>query len=455
MKKYCFIGLLTALLLNACSEKEDPTELPPVTEESITLITGTETNFNFDSEGGNVTLPFTASAGWTAKFLSPDDKEWIQVEPSTGTAGEQNVTITAQANELTEERKATLLLECGKKSIKVDFTQNEIMMIDLGDNLYLHPNGRALEYRMDQLAEPDNETLSKISNHIYEHFKDEFDFIFFICNAASAEEIHATVAGYSMCVKTNIKGIGQESYDNSASFGSEGRLKSLNVITNYQGMYSSGPILHEIFHYWGAMDIGQEHVDEEGNRLEDSVHWGMSSVNGSVGGFRLDLLTRNWDGDPKKYRAGCDISVSYGEMYFFQHGVSSFYYADLELYLMGLIPPSEVEPIHLFKGVKIDENFYRTGIFSAEKEEIVTIDEIIDKYGPREPNWMESQKDFQGVVVVLTEKPVKGDVWKVILQDVKDQEMQGEPSQDRPNFYMATGKRATLTLSVLNKFRKP
>ena len=180
MKKYFFIGLLTALLLNACSEKEDPTELPPVTEESITLITGTETTFNFDTEGGNVTLPFTASSGWTAKFLSPDDKEWIQVEPSTGTAGEQNVTITAQANELTEERKASLLLECGKKSIKVDFTQNEIMMIDLGDNLYLHPNGRALEYRMDQLALPDNETLSKISNHIYEHFKDEFDFIFFI-----------------------------------------------------------------------------------------------------------------------------------------------------------------------------------------------------------------------------------------------------------------------------------
>ena len=120
MKKYFFIGLLTALLLNACSEKEDPTELPPVTEESITLITGTETNFNFDSEGGNVTLPFTASAEWTAKFLSPDDKEWIQVEPSTGTAGEQNVTITAQANELTEERKASLLLECGKKSINLN-----------------------------------------------------------------------------------------------------------------------------------------------------------------------------------------------------------------------------------------------------------------------------------------------------------------------------------------------
>ena len=122
---------------------------------------------------------------------------------------------------------------------------------------------------------------------------------------------------------------------------------------------------------------------------------------------------------------------------------------------MGLIPPSEVEPIHLFKGVKIDRNFFSSGVFSAEKEEIVTIDEIIDKYGPREPNWTESQKDFQGVVVILTEKPVKGDVWKVILQDVKDQEMQGEPSQDRPNFYMATGKRATLTLSDLNKFRKP
>ena len=326
-------------------------------------------------------------------------------------------------------------------------------MIDLGNNLYLHPEGWALEYRVPTLALPDDAFFQTVDNQIYSHFKDEFDFIYYICNTV---DMGISVAGFNSPVQLDVDGLGRARFDNTANYGSSGKLKANIVITNYRGMYAEGPFLHETFHYWGAMDIGQEHGSPTGSYTDNS-HWGISSVDGSIGGFRLDLLQRNVDGDPTKYKAGCSAVEQYGEqnpLRFTQAGVSNQYYPPLELYMMGLIPTTEVEPIHIFKGVKAPANTWSEGTFYAESEETVTIDDIVAKHGARQPASSQAQKQFRGLAVIVTESPVADNQWKDIIEDIQNQEKQGQPTQSRPNFYMATGQRATMSLSNLATYRK-
>lgn len=323
-------------------------------------------------------------------------------------------------------------------------------MINIGENLFLHPDGYALEYRMKDLSVPTEKDMQKILREAYKALPDDYDFVYFICNA---ESMPCSFAGRSYRVKFNISGLGYDSFDVSADYGSAGRLKDAIIITSRSSIYSSGPLLHETFHYWGAMDIGQWRTNDEGPSV-DYAHWGVSSVNGTVGGFDLSTLQRNVDGNPKKYRAGCSSVVQWGNpnpMTFSEAGMSNMYYPPLELYMMGLIPASEVEPIHVFTGVTAQTDMWDDGTFFAEGEQIVTIEDIIKKHGPRVPDYTQSQKNFRGLIVVITKDPVADIYWEQIIPDIKNQEKQGAPDGDRPNFYQATGGRATLTLSGVTR----
>ena len=326
-------------------------------------------------------------------------------------------------------------------------------MIALGDNFYLHPEGWALEYRVPSLTVPDDAFFRTVDNEVYSHFKDKFDFIVYVYNTV---EMAGSPAGFHSPVQLDTKGVGRELFNNTSHYGSSGRLKGNIFISNYRGAYAQGPILHELFHYWGAMDIGQEHGSPTGSYTDNS-HWGISSVDGSIGGFRLDLLQRNVDGDPKKYKAGCSAVEQYGEsnpLRFTQAGISNQYYPSLELYMMGLIPASEVAPIHVFKGVSAPQNTWVDGVFYADSEEVVSIEQIIEKQGAREPDYTASQKDFRGLVIVVSDTPVQDIRWKEIISDIQNQEKQGTPTGDRTNFWTATGGRATLSISGLLDLRK-
>lgn len=326
-------------------------------------------------------------------------------------------------------------------------------MIDLGNNLYLHPEGWALEYRVPSLSKPNDAFFISLDKEIYRHFKDDFDFIFAVYDG---RKLPTAVAGSHAAVQLDVEGVGRELFDQTSLYGSSGRLKGNIFLNGYRSIQSNGPFLHEVFHYWGGMDIGQEHGTPNGSYKKDDYHWGISSVDGSVGGFRLDLLQRNVDGDPQKYKAGCSAIEQYGEQNphrFAQAGISNLYYPSLELYMMGLTPASEVEPIHIFKGVSAPKDTWDEGVFYAEREEIVTIDDIIAKHGARKPDYTTSQKDFRAMIVIVTDTPV-GDVpWEVIINEIQNQEKQGAPTVNA-NFWTATGGRATLKLSGLAESRK-
>ena len=67
----------------------------------------------------------------------------------------------------------------------------------------------------------------------------------------------------------------------------------------------------------------------------------------------------------------------------------------------------------------------------------------------------ESQKEFRAIVVIVTDKPVSDEHWEIIKNDLLKQETPGEVNDnEQTNFWEATGGRATLTLSGIDKFLK-
>jgi hypothetical protein len=84
-----------------------------------------------------------------------------------------------------------------------------------------------------------------------------------------------------------------------------------------------------------------------------------------------------------------------------------------------------------------------------------TIEDFIARFGERIPDYQSSQKDFQALVVVVTDEPVSDEEWALIESDILKQEKQGPVNDEmQTNFWEATGGRATITLSGIDKFLK-
>ena len=325
-------------------------------------------------------------------------------------------------------------------------------MIPLGENLSMHPKGIALQYTgvknfMDFYDVKYDEAIGK---EIYSKFEDAFDFIFFLYNTSGEEFAYG---GFSYAINRDISGLDKEYTDIAYRFGNPKKLKSISHLTLVNSIFSAGPFLHELAHYGGAAYIGQEYVTTAGS-YETPSHWGTSDINGVLGGFDYKTLKRNVDGNPKKYHATSSRAQAWGFDGFSQE-LSSGYYAPMELYLMGLLPADEVPDMHVFKGVSVENNTFGDGTFYAESEVTYTIEDFIARYGERVPDYQSSQRDFQALVVVVTDDPVSDENWALIESDILKQEKQGPVNdKEQTNFWEATGGRATITLSGIDKFLK-
>lgn len=325
-------------------------------------------------------------------------------------------------------------------------------MIPLGDNLYLHPEGIALEYRQGVNKAITYEEMKPLLKKVYEQFEDRFDFVACLYNVGNMAEISGEIAGEAFPISNDIQGIDREIFNNAAQFGSSGRLKSLIQLGD-RGQIT-GSFLHEVMHSWGALNFGQSYVDVDGHVISDPVHWGISSIDGMLGGFKLSTLERNVNENPHKYRAFCSLT----DWCFAIANPSNTAYAPLELYLMGLISPDEVPDIYYYTGVSgsKSENPAKNGIFYAEEEHVITIEDLITRYGVRVPDYRTAQKDFNVLAIVITKNPVNDREWALIEDDITKMQIQGESGYvyGNKNFYEATGGRGTMTFGGLSRYRK-
>lgn len=272
--------------------------------------------------------------------------------------------------------------------------------------------------------------FSIVSKKVYEHFNDDFDFIFVLSNEETKPD--GLYYGVSFSVQNHVKGIGSNIYSNTDRYGSAVKLKSVLHMPRTEYV-KNGPFLHEIAHYWGNHGF-----------IETTVggHWGFTSIGGQLGGF--DELTDLGD---NKFTGKITGRNSFGT---FANGGNSIPYGNAELYIMGLIDESELEDIKIAKNPEWTD---KAGEFTAD--EIITLspNDIIAEHGKREPSSANAQKDFKAIVIVLSKDSLSDEKMEKIHNDIENFSKQSAPDSswgDTYNFWQATLEKATINIEVPN-----
>ena len=285
------------------------------------------------------------------------------------------------------------------------------------------------------------EEITEISRIVYQHMNDEFDFLIIASNQLTAPE-GSEYVGLFYDAKNAVGGIGSSIFDDSNSYGSQGKLQgATHLITT--GNLIFGPSLHEILHNWAN--------NLESVPTEVAGHWGYSNIGGQLGGWQpnsLESLGNN------QYRAKDPASGEIGGWGGFANGGNSLPYSNFELYLMGLIPAEEVG-----HDIKIANGFQwvnaETGVFSATSITTTPISQVISTDGARTPDNLSSQRTFRALYLILTANPLTSGEWQSVDQDAQRFGLAGNDGTDGIyNFWEATGGRAFLQLDELQDLVK-
>jgi Secretion system C-terminal sorting domain/Viral BACON domain/Putative binding domain, N-terminal len=313
----------------------------------------------------------------------------------------------------------------------------------------IHPNQRVISLEMTPTEYSNwinNDEFSQVApmailvREIYQKFNDEFDFIFFVLNE---DNVPSTIPYSGKCISASnhITGIGRSIMDNTSNYGSSGRLKSI-IHLPQKTFILYGPALHELMHTWANFGIKTSGFN--GTPISDyRSHWGFTGGNtrGQLGGFTQISLQTGIDGNPNKYKVD-----PFGQV---ANGGNGVPYSEMELYLMGMIPSSNVTPFDVFR----DINSFDINTYQFEANTRVTYDEtrILSELGTRSPSNITSQKDFRLLIVVLTDAPLSTSEWD--LYD-SHSELFSRNSSDGIsylyNFWEASGGRGTLETGNLN-----
>ena len=104
-----------------------------------------------------------------------------------------------------------------------------------------------------------SERRKSLTNDLYKKYADKYDFIFFILNEPSIPE-NLSYYGMLVGVSNNIQGTGQEIYDYSLDYGSNGKLKAVMQLTGLEYL-RNGPALHELAHNWANFGIDTHYIN--------------------------------------------------------------------------------------------------------------------------------------------------------------------------------------------------
>ncbi len=289
-------------------------------------------------------------------------------------------------------------------------------------NLILSEN----EYNEFLVGEGD---MQSISNKVYEYFNDDFDFIV-ILNVEDSQPANLYY-GLSTPVQNDINGLGRNLWDNTASFGSEGRLKTVIHMPRVEYI-RNGPFLHEIQHYWSNHGLVPTTV---------GGHWGYSSAGGQLGGFdEIEELGNN------TYRGSMNGEVGFGTV---ANGGNSVPYSNLELYAMGLITPDELEAITVAENPNSTADF---GVFTADALTTYSASDIIAENGARVPSYEDAQTTFRALVVVISTGTVPQEKWDALNSNLTNFSKQGDPDEswgNLYNFWKATSEKASFDFVII------
>jgi hypothetical protein len=178
-----------------------------------------------------------------------------------------------------------------------------------------------------------------------------------------------------------------------------------------------GLFLHESLHAWGQNVLPE--VEPTGGG-----HWEHVAIEAALGGIGYveDL------GGGRYLR---DLT------WMTEEPMSSI--PAIELYLMGLVGPDEVPPIEWYSEITILEETVAGTVITARKN-VTTIEDIVDRFGPRVPDHTNSQRAFRGVVVMITPDGLSVEESVLLATEIEAFEIY---------FASVTGGRASIQLTGL------
>lgn len=266
-------------------------------------------------------------------------------------------------------------------------------------------------------------SIQALSSKVYSVLPDAYDFLNFtttgqrLCPGGKSVGLH-------IMVKQDWTGTGSLPFDNSASYGSSGKLLGINFIEQQSSDYFP-TFAHETLHQWAAYLPALGLVGTGG-------HWSENTnIAGAVGGGAW-----SYGGD------GAYSAISSGF-------TSTWRLPPLELYLMGLASASEVPPILVSETPPLATG-YGSRFLGPFRQ--VTAAQIQQVAGPRLPGPGQSRNDFRAAYVVATPGRLLTQTEMTAYDRISrlfTGSLQPRPGNNRPTFAEITGGRATLETSVL------
>jgi hypothetical protein len=272
------------------------------------------------------------------------------------------------------------------------------------------------------LSKPPLETI----NGVYESFSNEkrldipaLTRAFFQANSDSFDFLYIWTdfefdngigLAHAFNIRNNISGIGLRMFDRGQVYGSESRLATIVIMGNFSdwpsdpdnhraGLFSGiGIACHELGHRWLAYVRFQGNDEVKDDLLgREASHWS----------FFADSRT-NDEGTSSSVMEGNAWRDNGGGI-FTSTQLSANHFSELDQYLMGLRRADEVGNIpYLFVSDR-SKAYLRTSTpasnfsIGADRRH-TTVQQIIDREGPRIPSTEESPKTFRAAFVLLSEQ---------------------------------------------------
>jgi hypothetical protein len=257
---------------------------------------------------------------------------------------------------------------------------------------------------------------------------DPFDFAVLFHTRTTTDGVPRSIG-----VKNDVGGINVAAFDHTAAYGSAGRLQQIV----FQNAHTLGlEINHEIGHRWAAY-LNRSELNLS---LPTGFHWGASDHVGVMGNG--PFLQEDAGGYRVTNAADSDKFIANP-------------FSNLELYLMGLARPDEVQPYRFVTDPAVNVQF--DTVVPAASTRVVTIDDIIGVYGERAPAMAAAQNAFTAAFVVVSDRLLTKPEYtltSLIARYASGTSSGGKrdgglfEALDPPSFGAATGYRATLDTTL-------
>jgi hypothetical protein len=228
-----------------------------------------------------------------------------------------------------------------------------------------------------------NADFRGLVHRLYDYFPDSFDFVDVVFQTGIVAN------RYHFGVKNVVSGIGSGIFDNSFDYGSNGRLLGLTIYPA-SDFFDGGQEAH-------SHEIGHQWINflKQTTLATGTPHWPLSSLANGLMGFSIPGSGAGGD-------YGCRLTpVATGIELTSFSGART--YTDLDLYLMGLKPASQVGDHYVWINQQAALNQNCLGVVAYSQFRKIGINDVIASTGARNPAWPNAQRDFKVAVIVLSD----------------------------------------------------